>query len=511
MPSAEIASKPGTALSRAMILVTLTFVVMLYAMTVTVANVALPQMQGAMAATTDQIAWVVTFNIVATAVVTPTAGWLAARFGRRRLMLFCVAGFICASILCGMASGLAELVFYRILQGGFGAPLVPVAQAIALDTYPRRQHNTVMAIWGMGVILGPIIAPTIGGYLSETYSWRWVFFMVVPFGLIAFAGVWTFIAARGIQRKPVRLDWTGLLALVVAIAALQLMLDRGERNDWFESAEIMLEAAIAVVAFYVFLAHSATADRPFLSPSLFLDRNLVVGLLLALIFGMLNFTPMVLLPPLLQGLRGFPDSIIGYLLAFRGVGTLAGFTFMLFAARLDPRVPMAIGFACQAVAGYAMAQFDINLTIVGVAWTSALQGLGVGLIWVPLAVVTFSTLAPRHTGDGTAVFHLLRNIGASIYISISIAVVLRTSKINYAEMAEFISPFNEVFSMPWARGIWSMESRGGLAQLSGEIQRQSMMIGYINAFYFFATTAVVVLPLILLIRKGERPAAEPGG
>ena len=221
MPSAEIVSKPGTALSRAMILVTLTFVVMLYAMTVTVANVALPQMQGAMAATTDQIAWVVTFNIVATAVVTPTAGWLAARFGRRRLMLFCVAGFICASILCGMASGLAELVFYRILQGGFGAPLVPVAQAIALDTYPRRQHNTVMAIWGMGVILGPIIAPAIGGYLSETYSWRWVFFMSVPFGLVAFAAVWTFIAARGIQREPVRLDWTGLLALVAKIVGMQ--------------------------------------------------------------------------------------------------------------------------------------------------------------------------------------------------------------------------------------------------------------------------------------------------
>ena len=497
-------SDSGQALQRAMILVTVTFVTMLYAMTVTVATVALPRMQGALGVTTDQIAWVVTSNIVATAVVTPTAGWLAARFGRRRMMLWSVIGFTGASMLCGMATSLFDLVAYRALQGAFGAPLVPAAQAITLDTYPRRQHGTVMAIWGMGVILGPIIAPTLGGYLSETYSWRWVFFMTVPFGLVALAAVWFVIKARPGRREPVRLDWTGLLTLCVAIAAFQMMLDRGERNDWLNSTETVLEAALAALAIYVFVVHSVTASKPFLSPRLLADRNFAIGLLLALVFGMLNFTPMVLLPSLLQNLRGFPDTIIGYLLAFRGIGTLAGFTFMLFFSnRLDPRLVMAAGFLCQALAGYAMSSFDINLTTFAVAWTSCLQGFGVGLIWVALTIIAFATLPAGDVSDGTAVFHLVRNIGSSIYISISVAVVLRTAKINYSHLSEFATPFNQALRWPAVGAFWDLETRTGLASLAGEIQRQALMIGYINAFYLFAITAVAVIPLLLLLRRGR--------
>lgn len=497
-------SDAGRLFSRAMTLVTMTFITMLYAMTVTIAAVALPRMQGALAATTDQIAWVVTANIVATAVVTPTAGWLTARFGRRRLMLWSVFGFTGASLLCGMAGSLTDLVVYRALQGACGAPLVPVAQAVVLDSFPKRQHGTVMSIWGMGVILGPIIAPTLGGYLAETYSWRWVFFMTVPFGMVAFLAVWTFIRARPGVREPVRLDWTGLLALCLAIAAFQLMLDRGERNDWFRSSETILEAVLAVVALYVFVVHSLTESQPFLHPRLLRDRNFAIGLLVALVFGMLNFTPMVLLPPLLQGLRGYPDTIIGYLLAFRGIGTLGGFTFMLFFSnRIDPRLTMATGFVMQAVAGYAMSRFDLNLTTFAVAWTSCLQGLGVGFIWVPLTMVTFATLPARDIGDGTAVFHLIRNIGASIFISVSIAVVIRTAKINYSHLSEFATPFNEALRSPAVGGFWDLQTHTGLAALAGEIQRQSLMIGYINAFYLFSITAVLVLPLLLLVRRGK--------
>lgn len=499
MTATATTAVPDTALRRTSILVTATLVTMLYAMTVTIANVALPQMQGTLSATQDQIAWVVTFNIVATAVATPMSGWLAARLGRRRLMILCVIGFAAASLLCGMAGSVEELVFYRIIQGACGAPLVPTSQAIVLDTFPKHRHGPVTAVWGVGVILGPIIAPTLGGYLSETYSWRWVFFMIVPFALVSLIGVMAFIRDRT-RAARIQLDWTGFLALSVAIATFQLMLDRGERNDWFHSGEILLYAGLALAALYVFVAHSLTAERPFLSPKLLRDRNFAIGLAIALVFGMLNFTPITLLPTLLQNLRGYPDSVIGLVLASRGTGTFVGFLVMIFAARVDPRIPLAIGFALQAVAGWAMWQFDINMTTWDVLWTTWLQGLGVGLIWVPLSVITFSTLAPESVPAGTGIFHLLRNIGSSIHISLSIALVIRTTKVNYAEMVEHITPYNETLTLPWARGLWSLESATGLAALSKEILRQATMIGYLNSFALFAVTALFALPLILLVK-----------
>ena len=492
-------------LFRAGVLGTVTAATALYAMAVTIANVALPQMQGAMAATTDQIAWVVTFNIVATAVATPMTGWLAARFGQRRVMVYGVLGFTVATFFCGIANNLPELVAYRIVQGLCGAPLVPLSQAIVLDVYPKRLHGMATSFFGIGVVLGPIFAPSLGGYLSEIYSWRWVFFVVVPFGIMSFIGVWVFVR-EGSKQAGGNLDWSGFLALSIAIASFQLMLDRGERQDWFESTEILFEAAIAATAFYIFVVHSLTAKAPFLNPRLMLDRNFSIGLLLTLIFGMLNFTPMVLLPSMLKGLQGYPDSVIGLLLAVRGAGTLLGFIIMLFGNRLDPRIWLVIGFSLQAIAGWGMAQFDINATTWDVIWTSVLQGLGVGLLWVPLTLITFATLEARYLAEGTAVFHLLRNIGSSIHISISIALVIRSTQVNYSDLSEFVSPFNEALKYPWARGLWSMENTAGLAALSTEIQRQSTMIGYINAFYFYAATAAFVLPLVFLVRWRRQTA-----
>ena len=498
MTATEAAAAPSTRLSRSLILFTLTMVTMLYAMTVTIANVALPKMQGSLSATQDQIAWVVTFNIVATAVVTPMSGWFSAQLGRRRVMIWAVIGFAIASLLCGTATSVEELVFYRILQGACGAPLVPLSQATLLDTFPREQHGPATAIFGVGVILGPIIAPTLGGYLSEAYSWRWVFFMIVPFALISLLGVWAFITEQRIGRR--RLDWTGFLALAVAIASLQLMLDRGERNGWFDSPEIVIEAGLALGAFYVFVVHNLTAEQPFFNPRLLRNRNFAVGLGIALIFGMLNFTPITLLPTLLQNLRGYPDTVIGMVLSVRGLGTFIGFAFMVFASRMDPRIPLAVGLVLQSYAGWAMAQFDINLTTWGVLWTTGLQGLGVGLIWVPLSMITLSTLPPEQRADGTAFFHLLRNIGSSIFISLSIALVIRTTKVSYAGMVEQISPFNENLRLPWVSGAWSTESTPELMALSAEALRQATMIGYLNAFTAFALTALVALPLVFLAK-----------
>ncbi len=506
MTATPTATTEMTNARRILILVTAAGSTMLYAMTATVANVVLPQMQGSLSATQDQIAWVVTFNLVATAVATPMTGWLTSRLGRRNLMLGSVFGFTVSSILCGAAPNLEMLVVYRVAQGVFGAPLVPLSQAILLDTFPRRQHGLVTALWGVGVVIGPIIGPTIGGEIAEALSWRWVFYMIGPFGALALISSAIAITDRR-RDVSIRLDWTGFLALSIAITAFQLMLDRGQRLDWFQSAEVALEAAVAGIALYLFIVHSLSTRHPFLNPRLLLDRNFTIGLLLAFIFGMLNFTPMVLFPVLLQDLRGYPDSVIGWLLAMRGLGNLLSFFTAVYITRFDPRIALACGFGLQALSSFLVAQFDINLTTSGIAWTSMLQGYGVGMTWVPLTVIAFSTLNPKHLGEGTAIFHLMRNFGSSIYISICVALVIRSTRVNYAGLTEAISPFNEALSYSWVVGLWDIGSTPGLAALSGEATRQAAMIGYINAFYLISFTGFAAIPLLLLVRLPKRTSA----
>ena len=489
----------GAALERTLILVTCTAVTFLYAMTVTIANVSLPQMQGALSVTPDQIAWVVTSNIVATAVMTPLAGWLTSRFGRRRLCNACVLGFGAASLGCGMADSLEELVLFRVLQGAIGAPLVPLSQAIVLDTYAKRQHGAVIALFGMGSVLGPIVGPMAGGWLAEAYNWRWVFYMIVPFALLTFIGTLAFIHDREAGSK-VRLDWLGFLLLSTALASTQLMLDRGERADWFDSAEIVAWAALAGLALYTFIAHSVTAGRPFLDPRLLADRNFSVGIVLIFVFGMLNFSPMTMLPPMLQGVSGYPDSVIGFVLGARGLGTLVGFFLMVFASRLDPRGMIVLGFVLQAVAGWQLAHLDVNPSTADVFWPMALQGFGVGVLWVPITMVSFSTLAPAYLTEASAVFHMVRNIGSSIHISLSITIAVHMARTSYAELAERVTPYSQSLSMPWVSGAWNPEDARGLAALAREMTRQAAMIGYVDAFVFFVATSLVVLPLVLLIR-----------
>ena len=495
------AAPPMTRLHRTALLVMVTFASTLYSTTFLIVSVILPQMQGSLSATQDQIAWVVTFNILATAMVTPMTGWLVARFGRRQVMLNCLAGFTAATFLCGTATSLEALVLFRVLQGAFGAPMVPLGQAVILDSYPREQHGWVTSVFGMGVVIGPVVGPVLGGWLSEVYDWRWAFFAIVPVGALSWIGLYPIITDGG-RQGGVRLDWTGFLTLMVAVVGFQLMLDRGERQDWFDSPEIIIEAAAAALAFYVFAVHSLTAARPFLEPRLLLDRNYAIGLLLVTVYGMLNFTPMVLLPPMLQGLMGYPDSIIGELLAWRGAGALVGFFLAIYVGKLDPRVGMVAGFGIQAWSGWLMMGFDVNVTVVEVATTSVLQGIAVGLIWVPLVVATFATLDPRYLAESTAVFHLLRNIGSSLFISLSVTTVIRSGNANYSRMTAFASPFHEPLALAnrAVADVWSLESVAGLARLGREIARQAAMLGYLNAFALYTLASAAVLPLILLVR-----------
>jgi DHA2 family multidrug resistance protein len=330
-------------------------------------------MQGAMSATQDEIAWVMTFNILATAIVTPMTGWLVARFGEKRVMVWSIGVFTLATLLCGMSQSLETLVFWRIIQGGTGAPVVPLSQTILLNTFPRRQHTLVLGLFGMAVAVAPVFGPILGGYLAEAYSWRWAFYMLVPVGVLALIGMQLTLRAGEGPTRP-RFDWTGFIALAMALSAIQLVLARGVRLDWFNSTEIVVECLIAAVAFYIFVFHCLTTTSPFLNLKLLKDRNYAIGLALVTIYGMLNFTPMVLLPPLLQQYAGYTDALVGQVIGARGGGMLIGFMTAGLMARIDPRLSMAFGFGLQTVAGLWMLTFDLNVTMETLMLNSAVQG-----------------------------------------------------------------------------------------------------------------------------------------
>ena len=488
---------------RVLILVMVVLGSTLYSTTLLIASTLLPQMQGAMSATQDEIAWTMTFNILATAVMTPMTGWLAARFGRRETMTWSVFCFTVTTLMCGLSESLQALVTWRILQGALGAPVIPLSQTILLDAFPKRQQGFVTSVFGMAVVIGPVIGPTVGGMLSELYNWRWAFYMIVPVGFLSFIGLrLTLPADKPLGRAS--LDWTGFLSLSIAIAGVQLVLSRGQRLDWFDSTEIVIEAFVAAIAFWIFLSHSLTAEKPFLNLRLLLNRNYALGLVLVLIYGMLNFTPMVLLPPLLQQHAGFPDALIGEIIAARGVGATLGFFGAIFLGRFDARVGMIAGFLLQAISGAWLMSIDLNVDTHTLMLNSLLQGVAIGTIWVPLTLVTFSTISSANLAEGTAVYHLLRNIGSSFFISICVAEIVRATGVNYAYMTEWITNYSRPLDLPWVLGGWDVDSVGGLARLSKEINRQAAMLGYINAFGFYTLASALAIPLVLLFGRSRR-------
>ena len=489
-----------TATQRFLTLTTVVLASSLYGTALLTTSTILPQMQGAMSATQDEIAWVMTFNILATAIVTPMTGWLVARFGERRVMVWSIGVFTLATLLCGMAQSLEMLVFWRIIQGGTGAPVVPLSQTILLNTFPRRQHTRVLGLFGMAVAVAPVFGPILGGYLAEAYSWRWAFYMLVPVGVVALVGMQLTLRPDGPAAR-VRFDWTGFIALSVALAAIQLVLARGVRLDWFNSTEIVVECLIAAIAFYIFLFHCLTTTSPFLNLKLLTDRNYAIGLALVTIYGMLNFTPMVLLPPLLQQHVGFTRRAGRAGDRGRGIGMTIGFMTAGLMSRIDPRLSMAFGFGLQTIAGLWMLTFDLNVTMEILVLNSAIQGFAVGIVWVPMTVVAFDTLAPQHRAEASSVFHLLRNIGSSFFISLSIAEIVRTTGANYSRMTEMITPYNHALTMPSVAGGWTFRHAAGLAKMANEITRQSAMIGYLNAFMMYTVTSALAVVFALMVRR----------
>lgn len=481
----------------------------LYSVDWTIAAVALPHMQGTFSASADQIGWVITSYIVASALAIPASGWLSLRFGRKRIFMWAVTVFLIASVACGAANSLEMEVFARIVQGLGGAFLIPLSHAIILDTYPAEEQGKAMALWGMASVLGSFVGPTVGGYVTEYLTWRYIFYFNVPFGLLALAGAAIFLPET--ERDPTRkLDWFGFLTLSLGIGSLQLMLDRGGQLDWFESWEIITEAFLAVLGFYMFNVHCMTAKQPFLDPHLLFKRTFFIGLMFAFIYGFVTTPPMVLMPSFLDQVRGYPIDMIGLLQAPRGIGLfLAMVIGGRTTGRIDPRLPIIFGLLCLAFSSWHMSNWTADVGEWELVWTNFMQGIGAGIILVPIQAIAFPSLEPHRRTEAAAVFNLVRSIGASIGVSGALAIFVRTSSVTHAQLAEHVTPYSRALQAQGAQG-WGTGTVQELAKLEHEINLQSAIIGFTGDFWLFALVALAGLPLLLFIGKtaGPRSKAE---
>ena len=469
----------------------------------TIANVSLPYIQGSLAANQDQIEWVLTSYIVAAAIMTPPTGYLAGRFGLKRLFLTSIVGFTIASMACGMAQSLGQIVVFRLVQGGFGAALVPLSQSVLMNAYPPERQGTAMSYWGMAIMIGPIIGPVLGGWLTENYSWRWDFYINVPIGIATFLGMSVYLTES--RRTAAKLDWFGFAMLGVAIGALQLLLDRGEELDWFGSREILVEAVICGGAFWLFLVHTLTAKQPFVDPGLFRDRNFAAGMLFVFIIGVTYFAPLALLPLYLQNLMGYPILTAGFALAPRGFGMLIAMMVVgQLVGRVDTRLLLATGLVLCAGAMWDMSGWTPQVSGWTVSLNGVIQGAGMGLLFVPLSVAALATLAPQQRTEGAGFYNLARNIGQSMGVSAVSALLVTNTQANHAEIGQYVTAVNRLFENPAIARLWSPLTMAGRAALDSTITVQAQIIAYIDDFKLLMILTLLALPLIFFFRRPAR-------
>ncbi|MBI1396814.1 MAG: DHA2 family efflux MFS transporter permease subunit [Betaproteobacteria bacterium] len=482
---------------------------LLYSIDWTIAAVALPHMQGTFSASQDQIGWVITSYIVASAISMPTAGFLSARFGRKRLFIFALIGFTTASVFCGSAQSLAVEVAARIVQGMSGAFLIPLSQAIILDTYPPHEHGKAMALWGTGSVFGSFLGPCLGGYLTEYFRWQYIFYINVPIGMLALIGLTIFVPETQRDRTH-RLDWFGFVSLALGIGALQLMLDRGGTLDWFESGEIILEGCLSVLGFYLFLVHSLTTRKPFLDLSIITDRRFALGLGFVFIYGLVTVPPLILMPPFLAEIRGYSIDAVGLLQAPRGLGMLSAMIIGgRITGRIDPRKIIAFGLVCMAIPAVEMSTWTVDVPVWPLIWTNFMQGIGGGIILVPIQVIAFPGITPERRTEAAGVYNLVRSIGASIGVSAALAMLVRSTGQSRAHLTEFVSPYNEILRYAAPRAEWKLGTLPGIAHMDKVIDQQALMIAYIGDFQLLAVAALSALPLLLLVGSTPRHVEIP--
>lgn len=493
-------------LNRVMITLSIMLATIMQTLDGTIANVALPHMQGTLSASQDQIAWVLTAYIVAAAIATPLTGWLVDRFGQKNIFLASITGFTAASMLCGMSNSLAQIVAARLLQGVFGAALVPLSQVVLMDINTKEKQGSAMAIWGMGVMVGPILGPTLGGWLTDSYSWRWVFFINVPIGLLTAYGVWKYIRPVPGPRLQ-SFDVFGFATLSAGIGALQLLLDRGQQNDWFSSTETWVEMITLIVAITYFIAHTALTpeDKSFLDYRLLKNQNFVTGLLFIFIVGLVLYATRALVPTMLETLLDYPVATAGLVTAPSGIGTMFS---MLIAGRIigkvDLRLTLFVGFMLTALALWQMARYSLDLSEGDIVWPGVIQGIGMGFVFVPLSTATFATLSPAMRAQGTALFSLVRNIGSSIGISLVQTMLIRNTVTAHAALTERVTYASQAWHNPAVAQAYDPSTLKGAAFLDGTITQQAAMMGYINDFWLMLFLTLAVIPLLLLIRVPRR-------
>jgi len=477
----------------------------LQALDTTIANVALPHIRGSLSATAEQMGWVLTSYIVCAAIMTPLAGWLSSRYGRKKVLVASIAVFTATSALCGMSASLGQLVLFRALQGLGGAALIPLSQAVLLDINPPEHHGRATAIWGMGVLIGPIIGPVLGGWLTDNYDWRWIFYINVPFGVLSVLGVQAYLRESPLRAAP--FDFFGFATLSIAVGALQFMLDRGELLDWFGSREIWIEMIVAATAFYLFIVHTLTAKHPFVSPALFKDWNFAAGNIFIFVVGVVLFSTLALLPPLLQDLMNYPVTTTGVVTSTRGVGAFLTMAIVgRMVGKVDVRLLIGGGLIAVAASLWMMCGMSLQMDSSLIGWAGFVQGIGTGFAYVPLAAASFATLDAQLRTEGTAIFNLLRNIGSSIGIAVMQAMLVSNTQIVHAQLAEHVSLFGG--QMRHMDAI-DPSAAGSLPLLNGMVTQQAQMIAYNNDFKALLVLTIVVLPLLLLLSAGKNRSSAP--
>ena len=491
-------SAPAAVPHRGLITLSIMLATIMQVLDTTIANVALPSMVGDLGASRDTITWVLTSYIVAAAIMTPVTGWLSDRFGRKELFLVSVVGFTVTSMACGVAWSLETMVLFRLLQGVFGAAIVPLSQTFLLDINPRERHGQAMAMWGAGIMVGPIIGPTLGGWLTEALNWRWVFFINLPVGIVAFLGCAAYLPS--VTRRLRGFDFFGFAMLSLGVGALQLMLDRGGEVDWFSAPEIWIELGLALTGFWVFVVHLATGRDTFIDPHIFTDRNFVTGLIFIFVIGIVLLASLALLPPMLSTIFGYPTITTGIIMAPRGVGTMISMIVVgRLVRRVDPRYLVVVGLVLTAYSLYVMTGFSPQMDDRLIIETGIVQGLGLGLVFVPLSTVAFATLDARHRTDAASLFSLVRNIGSSIGISIVTVFLTRNVQVNHVELSAFVNPFNDTL-----RTISPSAAQGdpaAMSRIDQLVNQQALMVSYIDDFKLMMIVTLCALPLALMLRK----------
>jgi DHA2 family multidrug resistance protein len=481
------------------------FATVMSSLDTTVVNIALPHLQGSLSASPEQITWVLTSYIVATAVTMPISGWLAARVGLKPLLIACIAGFTVTSILCGLAASLPAMVAFRLLQGITAAPMAPLSQAVLFNINPPERYGRAMALFTMGAVAAPVVGPVVGGYLTDNLSWRWCFYINIPAGIAAIALLWIFLPKEA--PAPRRFDFLGFGSLAIGVAAFQLMLDRGASRDWFDSIEIRLEALIAACCFWIYLTHSLTTASPLFERSLFRDRNFVVSLLFNFTFSLLIYCSLALMPLMMQGAMGYSVMVAGLVSMPRGVIMMAVLQVM---GRLDTlfdrRLLLATGWCILGAGFLAMAHFDLSMGPETIIAASAFQGLGQGMIAVPISTLAFATLNPNLRADASSISNLMRYLSGSVGIAVMQALTAANGQAMHASLAEHARLDNPVLRAGLPAHLWPGTGSGAQA-LNDLITRQATMVAYVDDFLLMFVLCAVGLPLILLFRKPPATAA----